>query len=411
MTEHAESPGSRLVADSDIRPFPLEEYEERWKRVHEHMTTLGHEVAVVWGKTSGVYERAGDVLYLTNFFSTHSGQEPDTTLWNARSYCAVILQPGQSPELVTDETEPRYDQIATDRFSGLYDPIAGLARILRERQIEGRVAFVGSDCLPMKYWLQLRAATPQIDWVVEDDLVRDVRLIKSARELALYREAGEYVTRAHVAMMEALIAGKSESEAASRAGALLLERGCNWHRMAISHGAVSQYLESDPINGFSTRTPQAGDIVHGFIYGPIYKGYWLDPGRTAVCGGRPTADQKHLIETLADVMEKLMAAIRPGVAVMDVARLADDLSEKSGYQSDVLKTAWPYYGHSVGCMWEAPYIETRLCNEEDVFLEDMVHSVEAFFEADGVGTATFETNFIVTDTGVDEITTTPHVFW
>ncbi len=411
MHGSSEPLGSRLVADSDIRPFPLEEYEERWKRVHQHMKTQGHEVAVVWGKTSGVYERAGDVLYLTNFFSTHSGQEPDTALWNARSYCAVILQPGQSPELVTDETEPRYDQIATDRFSGLYDPVAGLARILRERNIKGRVALVGSDCLPMKYWLQLQAATPQIDWLVEDDLVRDVRLIKSARELDLYREAGEHVTRAHVAMMEALIAGEPESEAASRAGAILLERGCNWHRMAISHGAVSQYLESDPINGFSTRAPQKGDIVHGFIYGPIYKGYWLDPGRTAVCGGKPNADQKHLIETLVDVMAKLMAAIKPGVAVMDVARLADDLSEKSGYQSDVLKTSWPYYGHSVGCMWEAPYIETRLCKEEDVFLEGMVHSVEAFYEADGVGSATFETNFIVTDTAVEEITTAPHLFW
>ena len=106
-----------------------------------------------------------------------------------------------------------------------------------------------------------------------------------------------------------------------------------------------------------------------------------------------------------------MAAIRPGVAVMDVARLADELSEQSGYQSDVLKTAWPYYGHSVGCMWEAPYIETRLCSEEDVFLEGMVFSVEAFYETDDVGTATFETNFIVTDSGVDEITTTPHLFW
>ncbi len=411
MTGHAASPGSRLQAESDIRPFPLEEYEERWERVHEHMATQGLEVAVVWGKTSGVYERAGDVLYLTNFFSTHSGQEPDTSLWNARSYCAVIVQPGEVPELVTDETEPRYDQIATDRFSGLYDPIAGLARILRERGIEGRVAFVGSDCLPMKYWLQLRAATPQIDWIVEDDLVRDVRLIKSPRELALYREAGEHVTRAHVAMMEALIAGTSEAEAAARAGRLLLERGCNWHRMAISHGAASRYLESDPINGFSTRTPRQGDIVHGFIYGPIFKGYWLDPGRTAVCGGRPAAAQRHLIETLVDVMEKLMAAIRPGVAVMDVARLADELSEQSGYQSDVLKTSWPYYGHSVGCMWEAPYIETRLCSEDDVFLEGMVHSVEAFFETDEVGTATFETNFIVTDSGVEEITTTPHLFW
>ena len=44
-----------------------------------------------------VYERAGDTLYLTNFFSTHSGQEPDTILWNGRSYNAVIMQLGQVP--------------------------------------------------------------------------------------------------------------------------------------------------------------------------------------------------------------------------------------------------------------------------------------------------------------------------
>lgn len=402
---------SKLQAKSDIRPFPLEEYEARWDKAHAEMARLGYDCAVVFGKTSGVYERAGDMLYLTNFYSTHSGQEPDTNLWNARSFSAVILQPGEVPELITDETEPRYDQIATDRFSGLYDPVAGLAERLRERNIEGRVALVGTDFFPMKYWLQLEAKTPQIEWVHEDDLIRNVRLIKSPLEIALYREAGEIVTKAHVALMEALIQGKSEGEAAGAGGKILLEHACNWHRIAISHGNVSQYLESDPIQGFSTRTPAQGDIVHGFIYGPIYKGYWLDPGRTAVCGGKPTPAQKHLIETLVDVMEQLMAAIKPGVKVKDVALLGDKLSEESGYQSEILKTAWPYYGHSVGCMWEAPYIESRICSDDELFEENMVHSVEAFFESDEAGTATFETNFIVTADGVDEITPTPHLFW
>ncbi len=402
---------SNLQAQSDIRPFPLDEYEARWDKAHAEMARLGYDCAVVFGKTSGVYERAGDMLYLTNFFSTHSGQEPDTNLWNARSFSAVILQPGEVPELITDETEARYDQIATDRFSGLYDPVGGLAERLRERNIEGRVALVGTDFFPMKYWLQLEAKTPQIEWVHEDDLIRNVRLIKSPLEIALYREAGEIVTKAHVALMEALIQGKSEGEAAGAAGKILLEKACNWHRIAISHGAVSQYLESDPIQGFSTKTPAKGDIVHGFIYGPIYKGYWLDPGRTAVCGGKPKPAQKHLIETLVDVMEQLMAAIKPGVKVKDVALLGDKLSEASGYQSEILKTAWPYYGHSVGCMWEAPYIESRICGDDELFEENMVHSVEAFFESKEAGTATFETNFIVTADGVDEITPTPHLFW
>src|SRR4051794_13033337 len=117
-----------LEPASSFRPFPLEEYEERCRRTFEYMKKLGYETAVVWGKTAGVYERAGDVLYLTNFYSTHSGQEPDTRLWNGRSYSAVILQQGQVPALVTDEAEARFDIIATHRFEGLYDPISGVAK-------------------------------------------------------------------------------------------------------------------------------------------------------------------------------------------------------------------------------------------------------------------------------------------
>ena len=120
-----------LEPASRFRPFPLEEYEARWQRAYDYMEAKGYEIAVVWGKTSGVYERAGDMLYLTNFFSTHSGQEPDTSLWNGRGFSAVILERGQVPEVVTDEAEGRFDIIATDRFRGLYDPIGGVADALK----------------------------------------------------------------------------------------------------------------------------------------------------------------------------------------------------------------------------------------------------------------------------------------
>ncbi len=411
MTATVTAPRETLEPGSSFRPFPLEEYEARWARVYQAMAEKGYDVAVVWGKTAGVYERAGDVLYLANFFSTHSGQELDTVLWNGRAYSAVIMQQGELPELITDEAEARFDIIATDRFQGLYDPIAGVAEALKTRDVEGKVALVGSDFLPMKYWRQLKARTPGIDWAPEDDLIRDVRLIKSPAELALFREAGELVSKAHIAMMGALIAGKTEGEAAGAAGKVLLEGGGAWHRIAISHGNISQYLESDPLTGFSTLAPAPGEIVHGFIYGPILKGYWLDPGRTAVCGGKPTPEQRHLTESLVDMMHTLMAAIRPGVKVKDVGELGDRLSEESGYSSEVLKTNWPYYGHSNGCMWEPPYIEPRLCTDDDVFQENMVASVEGFFDSEGVGTAVFETNYIITADGVEEITPVPHLFW
>lgn len=46
------------------RFFPNEEYEARWVAV---------EAAVVFGRSGGTNDRCGDVLYLTNFFSTASG--------------------------------------------------------------------------------------------------------------------------------------------------------------------------------------------------------------------------------------------------------------------------------------------------------------------------------------------------
>lgn len=397
--------------NSPFRPFELAEYQARWDRVHAHMQRKGYATAVVWGKTSGVYERAGDMLYLTNFFSTHSGQEPDTALWNGRGFSAVIMQPGTTPELITDETEARFDIIATDRFQGLYDPIQGVVDALKTRGIKGPVAIVGTDFLPMKYWQQIQAATPEIEWVANDDLIRDVRRIKSPAELDLFRDAGELVTRAHTRLLEALVDGASEAEAASLGGQTLLAGGGAWHRIAISHGPYSQYLESDPLRGFSTLTPARGDLIHAFIYGPILKGYWLDPGRTVVSGGTPTAEQKALVESLVDVMHQLMDAIRPGVKVRDVGLLGDKLSNATGYVSEVLRTSWPYYGHGNGCMWEAPYIEPRLVDDSEVFEENMVASVEAFFEHKEAGTAAFETNFIITADGVEEITPVPHLWW
>ena len=394
-----------------FRYFPNEEYEARWQWVHAEMRRRGHEVALVWGKTAGVYERSGDVLYLTNFFSSHSGQEPDTELWNGRGFCAVILKAGETPELHCDEMVPRLDIIATDRVDGHFDVIKGVADALNRRKIEGPVALVGTDFLPVKYARQLESHTPNIQYVPDDDLVRDVRKIKSTRELDCFRECGEIGTAALTALMEAMVLGKTEGEAAAAAAKVMMEAGSTWHRIPISHGATGQFLESDPLVGHSTEAPNEGDMFHAWIEGPIYHGYWLDPGRTAVCGGRPSAEQKRMIETLVDMMERMMAEIRPGVRVKDVGLLGDRLTAESGYGSEVLKANWPYYGHGNGCMWERPYIEPRLCTDDELFEADMVASIEGFFDREGVGTAGYETNYIITEDGVEIITPVQNFWW
>ena len=68
------------------RYFPIDEYEERRTRVLAEMKARGHDLAVIWGRGAGAHERGQDTLYLTNYYSTASGQEPDNALLNGRAF-------------------------------------------------------------------------------------------------------------------------------------------------------------------------------------------------------------------------------------------------------------------------------------------------------------------------------------
>jgi len=115
------------------------------------MKQKGYSYALLWGKTGGTYERAGDVLYLANYYSTHSGHEPDSKLWNGRAFSAILMRPGEVPDLHTDEAgPPRLDIVTTDRVEWHWDVPTGVGEALRKKGIAGKVAMAGTDFLPVK---------------------------------------------------------------------------------------------------------------------------------------------------------------------------------------------------------------------------------------------------------------------
>jgi len=393
------------------RYFPIDEYRARWQRVEAEMKRLGLERAVVWGRSGGTYCRAGDVLYLVNYYGNASGQGLDTPLTAARAFSAVILAAGETPELVSDEPWPRTDLVATDRIQWSYDPVGAVAESLRRRGVEGRVGLVGSDLLPVKYWWALERETPGIEWVPADDLVRNARRLKSARELDALREGGRLATRALDRLMEGLIAGRSEAEAAAEAAREVVRGGGAVHMIPCSHGDLIEYFVRKPLPGYSHEAPKPGDLVRGWVYGPMFEGYYLDPGRTAVAGGKPSEGQRELVETTVRVVDRLIAAIRPGVRVMEVAELGDRLLAEAGGEKDQAAEKFPLYGHGLGLFFERPYISRTMGDEGDMFAPNMAMGVEAFLARKGVGSAGFEQNVIVTDSGAELLTPSPSIWW
>ena len=166
----------RLLVFSDT------EYESRWKKVELEMISRGLETAVIWGRTASTYDRAADVIFLTNYFSTKVGQGFDSGKFSARAYCAVLFRIGCEPILIADDPDVRSEVVSVSDFRVASDPVVTLVDTLKNFKISGEVGFVGSDFFPMKYWNELEKTTPNITWKVCDDLVRCGRMIKSREE-------------------------------------------------------------------------------------------------------------------------------------------------------------------------------------------------------------------------------------
>ncbi|MDE2912985.1 MAG: M24 family metallopeptidase [Paracoccaceae bacterium] len=364
--------------------------------------------AVIWGKTAASSGRAGDVLYLVNYFSGKVGQPFDVSDHRARDYCAVVLDPGQLPEVFADDPGFHRSHIPTDRIRYSPDTVAAVARNLRAEPVPGSVAFVGSDFFAVKYWDAFMAGTTEIEWEICDDLILDLRRRKSSRELECCREAGAIAAAAMDRLMTSLVAGKTEREAAAGAANEIICRGGVVERINCTFGDKVGATSREPLTGYSASAPEPGDMVKGWLIGPMFQGYDMDPGRTAVAGGRPDPDQRRLIETCAEIVMKMAEKTRAGVSFKAVADVGDRLVTAFGGSADPMAAKHPFFGHPNGLYFEGPpYISNVVDNMGARFQAGDVIGLEAFLTLERVGSAGFEQNYIVHEDGVELITPSP----
>ena len=388
--------------------FSATEYESRWKKVEMEMSIRGLETAVIWGRTASTFDRAADVIYLTNYFSTKVGQGFDSGKFSARAYCAVLFRVGFEPILIADDPDVRKEVVAVSDFRVADNPVSTLVDTLTSLKISGKVGFVGSDFFPMKYWNELQKITPNLTWEICDNLVRVQRLIKSVEEQEVIRIGGQIASPAMTRMMKALLSGKTEAEAAGLAAHDIVSAGGVIDKIQVSHGDTIGFTCGDPLTGYRKVAPNSGDLFRAFLIGPMYQGYYLDPGRTAVCGNKPSSDQINILEACENIISSMAASIKPGVSFEDAAKVGDKMVSDFGPDADPAAEKFPFFGHPHGLYFEGPpYISTVLEHKNAKFETGMLIGLEAFLARKGVGNVGFEQNYLVKENGLELITTTP----
>lgn len=167
-------------------------------------------------------------------------------------------------------------------------------------------------------------------------LVKRLRLVKDAYEIAALREAAHISALSMVALMRTVKPGMNDLEAAG-----LLEY--EWKRRGSPRASFAPIIGSGPnaMTFFTVmgerynavdRAMRAGDLLFVDYGAAEVRMYGSDLCRTLPVSGRFSADQRKYYDIVLEAQEAAIAAIRPGVMMVDVIKAAAAVFRKHGLE-------------------------------------------------------------------------------
>ena len=156
--------------------------------------------------------------------------------------------------------------------------------------------------------------------------VRKLRLVKDQFEIAALREAAAISAKSMATLMHRVKPGMNDLEAAG-----ILE--AEWKRLGASRAAFAPIISSGPkaMTFFSLagesysavdRVMQAGDLLFNDYGAAEVRRYGSDVCRTIPVSGTFTAAQRKYYDIVLEAQEAAIAAVKPGVMMVDVIKAA-----------------------------------------------------------------------------------------
>ncbi len=183
--------------------------------------------------------------------------------------------------------------------------------------------------------------------------------LKTPDEIAVMREAGRIVAKAHIAMKEALRPGISTGELDKIAETVIRDHGAipaflNYPKQGAPNypGTINASINDELVHGLPNdkRIIKEGDIV-SLDTGCVYQGFVGDCAYTYAIGEIPASVQRLLDVTEESLRRGIEASVLPNT-IKDVALTVQRFVESQGYS-----VAREYTGHGVGrSMHEDPEV-------------------------------------------------------
>jgi methionyl aminopeptidase len=184
-------------------------------------------------------------------------------------------------------------------------------------------------------------------------------ILKTPEQIAIMREAGRIVARAHEAMREALRPGISTAELDAIAETVIRDHNATPAFLNYAPGdhppypaTITACINDELVHGIPRKDVivKEGDII-SLDTACFYQGWVGDAARTHAIGETPPMVQR-LIDSAYKTLDEAIAVSVVGNKISDVARTTQKVAAKLGYS-----VALEYTGHGVGqAMHEAPSV-------------------------------------------------------
>jgi Xaa-Pro aminopeptidase len=384
-------------------PFPPEEYAARRKRVRAAMARDGIDGLFVTG--------AADLNYLTGYDQIWQSYLVIVGLF-VRAEDQASLFFDNDGHVVLHSTTPDIEEVYVMPRGAAASHVPLVAEALRARGwANGRIAIQPWCHGPHPSLLAAigeRLAAAGAEIADGSNLVEDVRLVKSPREVAVMREAARVADLAMAAARDALQPGLRETDVDAAFTAEMMRHGCGYP-------AIRSMVGSGPRSGAhhgpaTHRRLKDGDIVHIDFCASLHR-YHANLSRSFAVGA---ADPRwyDLMDKAAGCIDAVLEAVQPGESLARVQEVADAYTDSVGLRPYV----WLIGGYTLGLAMPPDWVgRHRPKPREDVPIPTLetglVFNYENQFDVfegwpGGTGAAYIET-FLVTDDGLEVLSKLP----
>ena len=252
---------------------------------------------------------------------------------------------------------------------------------------------IGIESLtPYYVYEKLRQSFPDVTLKVADDTLLEMSLIKSEEEIRRIRESTKIAEKAIEAMIDAVAEGVSDMDFIKIAKSTVIEEGA----AGFDHVTLSIGLSDPEAPGTGVKMKK-GDVSR-FDIGAVYQGYCSDVSRHAILGNIPP-DVQEAFEATLYLQQAYVDAIKSGVSVAEVHKVAQEAYESTGREATVFTTL-----HSLGLQCEEFHFVDPLRGPANRDFEaNMVLDIEVWTVHPECGLLGNEDTYIVTESGCKRI--------